>query len=233
MTFSLVDDLLGPWLPRRCLLCGLPTEAPRHGWCRGCLADLPWIVAGCNRCGLPLPAPGAVCRRCPPALACFDRVAAVLVYEYPVDRLIAAAKFGAQMAMARGLGQLLALRAPAVCEPPVLIPVPLHWRREAGRGFNQAEEIARGAAGCLGLPVATALCRRSRATVEQARLPAPARRRNPDRVFTASASLRGLPVVVVDDVLTTGATARALGETLREAGVGRLELWAVARTLPP
>lgn len=239
MTPFLVDELLDPWLPRRCLLCGLPPEDARHSWCPGCLADLPWIRAGCSRCGLPFsdvgprPAAGARCGRCPPTLADFDRVWSALVYEYPVDRLIAAAKFGGRLEVARGLGALLARGAPSPVGPAVLLPVPLHWRREAARGFNQAEEIARGAARPLGVMVSARLCRRSRATVEQVRLSARARRRNPGGMFRAPARLDGLHVVLVDDVLTTGATAQAIGAVLRSAGAERVELWTVARTLPP
>lgn len=224
MSWVRVDQVLDTLFPARCLLCG--QAGSRSGAvapvCAGCMADLPWLV---HQGGGGLPA------------ACPGDVLSALTYEYPVDRLIAAAKFGRQAPVARGLGQLLALRMPALPDPPdAVVPVPLHWRREASRGFNQAEEIARAVCDARGWPLRTDLCRRIRATPEQSGLGAGPRRDNLRGAFAllnARAAGRCRHVLLIDDVLTTGATLAALAEVLQAAGVPALSVWTVARTPPP
>ena len=214
-----VDEILEVLFPPACLLCG-QRATPAAPACAGCLADLPW-------CAGPAADP-------PPP---FEEVRSALKYEYPVDRLIAAAKFGRQASVARDLGLLLALRLPAPSSPPdAVVPVPLHWQREADRGFNQSGEIARALCRSRGWPLRGDLCRRVRATPEQSGLGAAGRRDNLRGAFalTTPRRLRGLGhVLIVDDVLTTGATAGALAELLQAAGVPRLWLWTVALTPAP
>jgi ComF family protein len=220
MSWLRVDQVLDTLFPPRCLLCGAGSAgAPA---CAGCLNDLPWLEAF---------------GQSPPALWHFGAVASAFTYEYPVDRLIAAAKFGRQVPVARGLGELLALGMPALPEPPdAVVPVPLHWRREAERGFNQAEEIARALCNARQWPLRSDLCRRVRPTPEQSALGAAERRENLRGAFALrqSGSARGCRrVMVVDDVVTTGATAAAVAELFRQAGVPEVTLWTVARTPEP
>jgi ComF family protein len=218
MVWTRVDQVLDALFPPRCLLCGQAAGADGPA-CAGCLADLPWLEA-------PL-AP----------LAGFAEVRSALTYEYPVDRLVAAAKFGRQAPVARGLGQLLAWRLPDLPEPPdAVVPVPLHWRREAERGFNQAEEIARSLCQDRGWRLRTDLCRRLRQTPEQSALGATLRRENLRGAFAlanARSAARCRHVLLVDDVLTTGATAEAVAGVFRSAGVTQLSLWTVAHTPAP
>lgn len=220
MSWLRVDQVLDSLFPPRCLLCGVPGAGGPA--CAGCLGDLPWLeTAG----------------QLPPAQWPFGAVASALSYEYPVDRLIAAAKFGRQVPVARGLGQLLALRMPVLSEPPdVVVPVPLHWRREAERGFNQAEEIARALCEARQWQLRSDLCRRVRPTPEQSGLGAAGRRENLLGAFAlrqAGSACGSRRVMVVDDVLTTGATAAAVAELFRQAGVPDVTLWTVARTPEP
>ncbi len=228
-----VDEVLDALFPPRCLLCGQPAGSAGAA-CAGCLADLPWLPDCCpDSCPDSWPDSWPS----PPLLACFASVHSSLVYEYPVDRLIAAAKFGRQLPVARRLGELLALHAPALpAAPDAVVPVPLHWRREASRGFNQAEEIARALCRLRHWPLRADLCRRVRPTPEQSALGAAARRDNLRGAFAlaaphAAAGCRH--VLLVDDVLTTGATAAAVASVFQEAGVAELSLWTVARTPEP
>ena len=220
MSWIRVDQILETLFPSRCLLCGQASAGLPA--CAGCMTDLPWLVDEDH---------GS------PALGPFAAVVSALTYEYPVDRLVAAAKFGRQVPVARGLGQLLALRMPGLPDPPdAVVPVPLHWRREAARGFNQAEEIARALCAVRRWPLRADLCRRIRPTPEQSGLGAARRHDNLRGAFALSEARvagRCRHVLVVDDVLTTGSTATAVGELFQAAGVQQLSLWTVARTPPP
>lgn len=161
----------------------------------------------------------------------FDAAFAPYRYEFPLVELIHRFKYGGQIAIGRILGTLLARRLAERGRPGVdaIVPVPLHAAREAKRGYNQAREIAMFAAKLAGIPLEDRIVRRTRATVEQTALPAAARRLNLRGAFEVRASSVPLRVAIVDDVLTTGATAEALALALRRAGCSYIEVWTVAR----
>jgi predicted amidophosphoribosyltransferase len=116
--------------------------------------------------------------------------------------------------------------------PDLVVPVPLHWRRQAERGYNQAEEIASGLCRQLDWRLAAGICQRQRATPAQSQLSAAERRMNLHAAFVVRPLLPDLHVSWWSMMyLTTGATAEALAHTLRAAGVGRLALWTVAHAL--
>jgi ComF family protein len=216
-----VDQLLATVLPRRCAFCNATCGG--RAACPGCEADLPRLDASRPADAWPTGTRPAG-----------TRVYAALSYEYPVDRLVTAAKFHRQLHAARTLGELLALhldRVRAGAPPELLVPVPLHRQRLARRGYNQAVEIARPLAALSGARLEPALCARIRATPEQSGLPAAARRRNLRGAFAARGRCDGARVAIVDDVVTTGSTAAALARALREAGAASVEVWAAARAL--
>ncbi len=218
--------------PPVCRLCRAPG---RRGvdLCEACIADLPWLPPGCRQCGQPLAVAGAgLCGRClarPPA---FDGCISLFSYEFPIDQLIQRIKFNSDLAMARSLGLLLSQRLRERLEPAPdrVIPVPLHWRRLAKRGFNQALELARPLAD-TGFVVDGSLCRRIRRTPAQSGLSAARRRRNLRGAFEVTGGVRGRRIAVIDDVMTTGSTLDALARTLKRAGAVRVEAWVIARTL--
>lgn len=230
-----VDNWLARLIPARCVLCGL--EAAAGMLCRGCRADLPWISPGCSRCSAPLPpaVPPGTCAACDLVLSGIDRVRAALVYEFPVDRLVAAAKFRGRLECARALGDLLAgalvgdSLGPPRCD--LVVPVPLHPARLASRGYNQAAVIGRAAARAVGCAQNTRSCGRRVNTPAQSGLAGSARRENVRGAFVVRRDLAGLTVAVVDDVITTGHTVSALAVALRRAGATRVEAWCAARVV--
>ena len=221
--------LLHDALPGRCLVCREPGAAGRD-LCPSCTAALPWMPHACTRCAQPLSTDDPVCGAClrrPPPL---DRVIAAFDYGFPVDRLLPRFKFHRDLAAGALLGDCLAHATASAAKPDALVPIPLHIARLRERGYDQALEFARVLARRHDLPLRTGLLRRVRATAPQSRLDARARRRNLRGAFTTDAG-SGMPahVVLIDDVMTTGATLHAAVQALRRAGVERVDAWVCAR----
>ncbi len=223
--------------------------------CAECLATFATPRRRCGACAIGLPATGlarhlqdahdagrpaeplcADCRRQPPA---FDAARAALDYGPPWDRLIAAFKFHAAPELAAPLAALM-LRAnqadPLRLDdaPTLLLPVPLTAERWRERGYNQAWELARRLGPALGLPVRDELIERLVGGAHQAGLSGEARRRQVRGAYTVPAAARstlaGAHAVLVDDVMTTGATLAECARVLKRAGARRVTVWALART---
>lgn len=215
-------------LPRDCLLCAGPSGVAQL--CPGCAASLPRLPRErCPVCALPTPG-AAVCGACLVHPPHFDATHAVFRYEFPVDRLIQELKYGHRLAGADFLARELAA-LPLSHRPDLILPVPLAPARLAGRGFNQAVELARPLARALGVPLDLRGVSRERDTASQAALPWTARTQNLRHAFACRIDLTGKTVLVVDDVMTSGATLNELARTLRAAGAARVENLIAARTL--
>ena len=223
--------------PSRCLAC----EAPGMDGldlCAACVAALPWNRSACTACALPLPELGTCgdCLRRAAALArrgrasALSAVHAAFAYAAPLDRLLPRFKFHRDLAAGALLSQLMAEAVAPLARPDAVVPVPLHRARLRRRGYDQALELARPLARSLDLPLRDDLLQRIRATAPQSELSAPARRRNLNDAFAVKPGIR-LPahVVLVDDVMTTGATLHAAAGALKRAGVQRVDAWVCAR----
>jgi len=213
-----------------CTLCRAPTLS-RNGLCSGCRGDLPRQGTVCRVCAVALTQPG-LCGQCLTTLPPYSRILAPFRYDPPVDYLIRALKYHAQLHYARVLGLLLAgyiVRTAKTDSIDCAVPVPLHISRLRQRGFNQAMELARPLCRRLGLPLMPNLCRRVRASDSQSQLPAGKRAANVSGVFEAGFPLSGEHVAIIDDVLTTGSTAGEMARSLLSAGAGSVEVWVVAR----
>ena len=157
----------------------------------------------------------------------FDAAYSFAAYEGVLRKLIHLYKYGRIRTLARPLADLLARAMPLDERFDVIVPVPLHWMRRWKRGFNQSELLARALARRTGIPVLKAMSR-VHSTRTQAGLSNHARRLNVTRVFRARA-VEGKRILLIDDVMTTGATAAACALALKGAGAKRVALLTVAR----
>ena len=195
----------------------------------------------CHRCGVPFPrlagtgrGDGHVCGACRRRRPRFAYARAATVYSEVVRETIHAFKFGGRRALAAPLGDLLAdtaRRDLVGTRVDVLVPVPLHPRRERERGFNQAELLAGHLSRVFPAPVARGVLVRRVATAPQSELAADDRQANVRGAFETRRpdAVRSRHVLLVDDLLTTGATAGACADCLREAGAASVGVLTVAR----
>lgn len=232
-------DLLYPAL---CPVCARGLGPGRRDpLCRECWTAIERIEPPfCETCGLPLPSfdPPAFtvparCHACLRAAPLFDYARAAGAYSGSLRDALHALKFGGNRALARPLSALVLEQCGALLGPHVdaLVPVPLALERERERGFNQAALLAAHLAAASGLPWKPRWLSRRRGTRPQTELTAGERRANVARAFAASPRAGGAHVVLVDDILTTGATAAECARTLRAAGARAVGVLAVARVL--
>lgn len=214
-----------------CVLC---LAAARDGMlCDACAGEISARAAACPRCALALPTAQAGCAACRRQRFAFDRAIACFDYRFPLDRLVQRFKYAGDLALGRRLARSLAQIAAPEPRPDLLVVPPLSPARLRGRGFNQALEIAREVGGRLRVRVAPQLLVRQRETPAQAGLGRRARRENLRGAFACTGSLEGARVAIVDDVLTTGATADAIARVLKSAGAESVAVWALARAPDP
>lgn len=198
-----------------CLLCG----AMRQGEiCAACDADLERVAE--------------VWARGARAWA-FDAVATVFSYRFPLERLVHRFKYAGDLAIGHWLALRLAEHVRDEARPDVIVVPPSTRARLRERGFNPAAEIARVVARAHDVRVDCSLVLRTREQAPQAGLTRRERLANLRDAFECVSSLRGMDVAIVDDVMTTGATADAIARELKAAGAERVRVWAVARTPEP
>jgi len=198
--------------PPNCVFCGTRSEVGEKSICRGCFADLPWKEPAIS-----------------PASDIYDCSVAMTHYSFPIDAAIKALKFNRKLYYAAALGEILHLARPLLpAGIDAVLPVPLHWRRKAVRGFNQATELAKPVAKMLGVPLVRSV-RRNRATPFQSGLNAVQRARNLRHAFVARRVESYTHILIIDDVITTGATVQALAKLLLSNGTARVSVLAVAR----
>ena len=234
---AIADGLLSVILAPACAACRKPLDGPtRSVVCRKCWKSIrPLTPPFCAVCGDPLPSWQATegahsrCPRCRQYRSSISHGRAIGEYDGVLRDILHALKYDGRRSIASELAELMRSRGRSVLTgADCVVPVPLHWRRQWRRGFNQAAELACG----LDLPVVNAL-RRRRNTQSQTDLPAGERHANVRRAFVARkpARITGLCVVLVDDVSTTGATLEACAKELLRGGAREVRTLTAARVV--
>jgi ComF family protein len=233
---SLVLDQI---YPPACPVCASPISGA-EGLCPACWRQLMPITAPlCPVLGLPFVVgigPEAVSAEAIADPPPFRRARSAVVYNDIARSLVAALKYADRPELARLCARLMSLAGrELLADHPVLLPVPLHRSRQWRRRYNQSGELARAVAGPLGLAVDPALVRRIKATPQQVGLSRAGRDRNMSGAFAAHpdvvARVAGRPVLIVDDVITTGSTVKAVTRALNRAGVDAVDVLSFARVV--
>jgi len=196
-------------LPQSCFLCG---DNSIECLCPACLGILPFRES------------------LQPCIDCSNiQVQAVFSYIYPIDKLIIAAKFSNNLAVLNLLGNLMAQHLTIENRPDVLIPVPLHSKRLRKRGYNQSLELAKRITKKTGIPLAYKSCKRIKETLPQTSLSAQQRQSNiVDAFQVIELKKEWQHIVLIDDVMTTGATVKELAKVFMKNGVQRVDVWCCA-----
>ena len=203
------------WIaPNACVFCGMRVAEDAVPICAGCDADLPRVPQA-----LVLPEPP------------LHFMVAPLAYDFPVNAAIKAWKFRRRLDYTTAFVSLVSDALACLPEKPdAFLAAPLHWRRQALRGFNQAGELATPLGRMFGIPVIKNVVR-VRHTPSQSGLGAAERQRNLRTAFRVRGRIKEKHVVIADDVVTTGATVAQIGKVLLSAGAEKVSVLAIARAL--
>ena len=213
-----------------CLLCARATRGPTP-LCADCLADLPRAPApACPHCARPSPS-GALCGACLREKSHFDSVRAAYRYTFPFDRLLQDFKYGHRLSLAPWLSHEL-LRIGHEIDAEHIVPLPLHPARLRQRGFNQTVLLARPLAAARKMKLDLRLLERRLDTPPQAEQSPTKRQRNVRGAFHCTADLSGRRILLIDDVMTSGATLDEAARTLKLHGAVRVDALVLARALP-
>ncbi len=235
------DWTISQVLPHRCAACACLVSSA--GFCAQCWPNLRFITAPhCFCCGDPFEVPASqaslcgICAADPPP---WQRARAIWRYDEASRRPVLALKYQDRTAFAKLAAPLLCRVGQSLLDGPdaVLVPVPLHWTRLAMRGFNQAALIADAVQRISGVPVDKHSLHRARRTPPQQGLDRTQRQTNVRKAFvvrqTTAPQLAGRAVILVDDVITTGATAAACAKALLKAGAATVDVLTLARVVQP
>lgn len=238
---TLRNELTGLWnflFPQACCLCGEARATSPHGFCSSCFFELPPLVQPhCPCCALPFISDEGgnhLCGDClldPPP---FQWTAAAGLYQGNLRQAIHQFKFAGRFQLAASLAGLILDAAKNSIEdfsPHLLVPVPLHFERLRDRTYNQSLLLARALGQQLEITVPSRLLTRVRPTLSQQSLPAKERHKNLAGAFDVQGDISGRRIILIDDVMTTGSTARECARILMRHGAEQIAVVVAARAL--
>lgn len=228
-------------LPPTCAACQAPISTP-GALCAPCWLAVSFIETPiCARLGLPLafdPGAGGLSAEALISRAPYDRVRSVARYEGVARQLVTAFKFSDRLDLAPMIAGWMARAGAALLDDAdIIVPVPLHWSRLWYRRYNQAAQICRALSRISNVASHTGLVRRTRRTLSQPGLTARQRKKNVAGAFSCppgrAPQIEGRRVLLIDDVMTTGATVAAVARVLRRHGAARVDVLTFARVVAP
>jgi len=233
--FGLAVDVA---LPQLCASCREPVGS--DGLCPACWSKVSFIAPPyCERLGIPFPydpGPGVLSMEAIADPPTYRRARAAVRFDDVARALVHALKYGDRLDLAPMMGRWMAMAGrPLTTDADAIIPVPLHWRRHWARRFNQSALLAEAIAKACGVPVVFGALKRVKATPQQVGLSQSARALNVQGAFRVSpsgkAAVEGRRLILVDDVITTGATVDACARVLLRAGAAHVDVLAFARVV--
>ncbi len=237
---ALLSAALDLALPRLCAACREPVEG--QGLCAGCWSKLSFISRPyCERLGIPFvydPGPGILSMEAIASPPAYRRARAAVRFDDVSRALVHALKYGDRIDLAPMMGRWLSQAGhELLAEADALVPVPLHWRRKWARRFNQSATLAAAVSATSGVPIAAGALKRVKATAQQVGLSRSERAANVQGAFRVppegKAAVVGRSLVLVDDVLTSGATVDGCARALLRAGARNVDVLVFARVADP
>jgi ComF family protein len=237
---SVCGVALGMALPQLCAACREPVDG--EGLCGACWSKLSFIAPPyCARLGIPFPfdpGPGILSMEAIADPPPYCRARAAVRFDETARVLVHAFKYGDRLDLAPLLGRWMANAGRELTrEADLLVPVPLHWRRQWARRFNQSALLADAIAKASGVPVSHRALKRLKATAQQVGLARTERAANVQGAFAvrpgARREVKGARLILVDDVLTSGATTEACTRALLRAGAASVDVLVFARVVAP
>lgn len=230
---NIVQNILEIVYPPHCCVCKGPS---RESICASCEKTLPLLSPPyCRKCGTPEHLDG-LCSRCQTESPSFDRVRSSCAYSGSMKKAIASFKFHGKRRLAQALAPLMLQlfeREFALDTIDFIIPVPLHAKRESRRGFNQSTLLGEHLSEARHIPLKPELLERIRDTATMNKLGWPERRENMKGAFRIkdAESVKAAHILLIDDIITTGATLNEIAHLLKMNGASRVQGITLARTL--
>lgn len=242
MPKRLLEQLLDIIYPPRCALCLASSQIANKAaieLCEACKNDLKIVTTACFQCGIPLQQTSSkqLCGECLKKSPSYEQVISVYHYQQPLIWLIQQMKFHKKTRIAHLLAQLMSryikqcIAGNLISIPDVIIPVPLHHKRQHQRHFNQAEELSKVISKALQKPIDTQYIERHLSSQQQSGLDAKQRKKNVKGIFkiTNRKNKQYQHAVIIDDVMSTGSTVNEVAKILKKSGIKKVDVWVLAR----
>lgn len=211
----------------KCFFCLSTTD---DIWCNNCETDIIRQTQRCTQCAKPCEY-SEFCGNCVNSPPVYTRTTVLFNYDYPAKKLIHEFKFKKRAELSVFFADRLSNKIKnQKALPEILIPVPLHRKRQLVRGYNQSMELAKHLSSRLNIPLNSKLCERIVNTDPQSKLSKKSRKKNVKNAFSLSNNKVSKHIAIIDDVITTGATINEIATTFKKAGCEQIDVWAIAKT---